>query len=160
MKYTNSVQQTRSIDLPADSNFAVAMRNQQEAERAEQQRIKRLVLNYDLRNDDDEYANANGEFNHSQYILQPNLNRHNRKTATELQITKIGSTPSQSSHERATSIYPRDFANAVAGEKIASQDTANTTSTRQSGNQSGRGGSKRQQQTRKLQLSDVDWYVL
>ncbi|TKA77814.1 hypothetical protein B0A55_04602 [Friedmanniomyces simplex] len=41
-------QQTRSIDLPSDSGFAVAMRTQQEAERAEQQRIKSLVLNYDL----------------------------------------------------------------------------------------------------------------
>ncbi|KAK0353582.1 mRNA decay protein [Friedmanniomyces endolithicus] len=45
-------QQTRSIDLPSDSGFAVAMRTQQEAERAEQQRIKSLVLNYDLMDDD------------------------------------------------------------------------------------------------------------
>lgn len=45
-------QQTRAIDLPADSNFAVAMRTQQEAERAEQQRIKNLVLNYDLNAED------------------------------------------------------------------------------------------------------------
>ena len=44
--------QTRSIDLPSDSGFAVAMRTQQEAERAEQQRIKNLVLNYDLMDDD------------------------------------------------------------------------------------------------------------
>jgi len=43
--------QTRSIDLPSNSSFAVAMRTQQEAERAEQQRIKNLVLNYDLTND-------------------------------------------------------------------------------------------------------------
>ena len=34
--------------MPSDSQFAVAMKNQQEAERAEQQRIKNLVLNYDL----------------------------------------------------------------------------------------------------------------
>ncbi|KAK0261303.1 mRNA decay protein [Friedmanniomyces endolithicus] len=45
-------QQTRTIDLPSDSGFAVAMRTQQEAERAEQQRIKSLVLNYDLMDDD------------------------------------------------------------------------------------------------------------
>lgn len=43
--------QTRPIDLPADSNFAVALRNQQAAEREEQQRIKNLVLNYDLNDD-------------------------------------------------------------------------------------------------------------
>lgn len=41
-------QQTRSIELPSDSHFAIAMKSQKEAERAEQQRIKNLVLNYDL----------------------------------------------------------------------------------------------------------------
>lgn len=39
--------QTRSIELPADSSFAVAHRSQREAEKAEQQRIKALVLNYE-----------------------------------------------------------------------------------------------------------------
>lgn len=34
--------------MPSDSQFAVAMKSQKEAERAEQQRIKNLVLNYDL----------------------------------------------------------------------------------------------------------------
>jgi regulator of nonsense transcripts 2 len=52
-------QQTRSIDLPADSTFAVAMKSQQQAETEEKQRIKNLVLNYDLSStsvdDDGEY---------------------------------------------------------------------------------------------------------
>ncbi|EFX05482.1 nonsense-mediated mRNA decay factor [Grosmannia clavigera kw1407] len=42
-------QQTRTLELPSDSDFAVAMRSQQQAEREEQQRIKNLVLNLDLR---------------------------------------------------------------------------------------------------------------
>ncbi|CAD6443564.1 c635a1e3-da21-4ad5-8db7-3a477b4005c8 [Sclerotinia trifoliorum] len=46
-------QQTRTVALPSDSNFAIAMKTQQAAEREEQQRIKNLVLNYDL-NDGDE----------------------------------------------------------------------------------------------------------
>ncbi|KAL1954068.1 hypothetical protein VTO42DRAFT_1802 [Malbranchea cinnamomea] len=46
-------QQTRTIDLPSDSSFAIAMRNQQQAEREEQQRIKNLVLNYDLGDDNE-----------------------------------------------------------------------------------------------------------
>lgn len=46
--------QTRTIDLPSDSHFAVSMKSQQAAEREEQQRIKNLVLNYDL-NDDDQH---------------------------------------------------------------------------------------------------------
>ncbi|BDD59213.1 hypothetical protein MAP00_004437 [Monascus purpureus] len=44
-------QQTRTIDLPSDSSFAVAMRTQQQADREEQQRIKNLVLNYELSNE-------------------------------------------------------------------------------------------------------------
>ncbi|KAI0100028.1 MIF4G domain-containing protein [Nemania sp. FL0031] len=46
-------QQTRNVVLPSDSTFAVAMKNQQQAEREEQQRIKNLVLNYDLRESED-----------------------------------------------------------------------------------------------------------
>lgn len=42
------VVQTRTVELPSDSNFAIAMKNQQAAEREEQQRIKNLVLNLDL----------------------------------------------------------------------------------------------------------------
>ncbi|KAJ5176541.1 uncharacterized protein N7482_002418 [Penicillium canariense] len=44
-------QQTRTIDLPSDSSFAVAMRSQQQADREEQQRIKSLVLNYEAANE-------------------------------------------------------------------------------------------------------------
>ena len=47
-------QQTRTLALPSDSEFAVAMRNQQLAEREEQQRIKNLVLNLDLQSDEGE----------------------------------------------------------------------------------------------------------
>src|SRR5206468_1785073 len=52
-RYTNDLQ-TRTIDLPSDSSFAVAMKTQQQAEREEQQRIKNLVLNYDLRDDSEQ----------------------------------------------------------------------------------------------------------
>ncbi|KAL2825296.1 armadillo-type protein [Aspergillus cavernicola] len=44
-------QQTRTIDLPSDSTFAVAMRSQQQADREEQKRIKNLVLNYEMSNE-------------------------------------------------------------------------------------------------------------
>ncbi|RMZ84489.1 hypothetical protein DV736_g6601, partial [Chaetothyriales sp. CBS 134916] len=43
--------QTRTIELPSDSNFALSMKSKQAAEREEQQRIKNLVLNYDLGDD-------------------------------------------------------------------------------------------------------------
>ncbi|KAK1729077.1 MIF4G domain-containing protein [Colletotrichum acutatum] len=50
-------QQTRTVELPSDSTFAVAMKTQQQAEREEQQRIKNLVLNYDLRESEDQDGN-------------------------------------------------------------------------------------------------------
>ncbi|CAK7273069.1 mRNA decay protein [Sporothrix epigloea] len=46
-------QQTRTLELPSNSDFAVAMRSQQQAEKEEQQRIKNLVLNLDLRESDE-----------------------------------------------------------------------------------------------------------
>ena len=48
---TSLTTQTRTIDLPSDSTFAVAMRSQQQADREEQQRIKNLVLNYEMTNE-------------------------------------------------------------------------------------------------------------
>ncbi|KID90732.1 nonsense-mediated mRNA decay factor (Upf2) [Metarhizium guizhouense ARSEF 977] len=47
-------QQTRTVELPSDSTFAIAMKTQQQAEKEEQQRIKNLVLNYDLQQSEDQ----------------------------------------------------------------------------------------------------------
>lgn len=55
-------QQTRTVDLPSDSTFAVAMKNQQQAEREEQQRIKSLVLNYDLQHSEDPEGKSRSSF--------------------------------------------------------------------------------------------------
>jgi len=49
----------------------MAMKTQQQAEREEQQRIKNLVLNYDLRDDADAHEGEKDYFN---YVLQPNTN--------------------------------------------------------------------------------------
>lgn len=57
-------QQTRTLELPTDSHFAVAMRSQQQAEREEQQRIKNLVLNYDLRENDGEEGSDSRPITH------------------------------------------------------------------------------------------------
>ncbi|KAG0129632.1 nonsense-mediated mRNA decay 2 protein [Tuber indicum] len=40
-------QQTKVVELPSDSSLAMAMRNTQEAERAEKMKIKELVMSYD-----------------------------------------------------------------------------------------------------------------
>ncbi|KAH7385291.1 armadillo-type protein [Phaeosphaeria sp. MPI-PUGE-AT-0046c] len=75
--------QTRSIDLPSDSTFAVAMRNKQQADKEEQQRIKSLVLNYNEARDDGEDT-SNSPFH---YTLQPNTNRTRTETAEGLDKT-------------------------------------------------------------------------
>lgn len=52
------------------------MKNQQQADREEQQRIKNLVLNYDLSNDND---SNDGEADPSDPFLQKNPNAKGRK---------------------------------------------------------------------------------
>jgi regulator of nonsense transcripts 2 len=66
--------QTRTIDLPSDSHFAVAMKSQQQAEREEQQRIKSLVLNYDLNNEGDQHDGEAQDFLTPIFELERNPN--------------------------------------------------------------------------------------
>lgn len=56
--FTDMILQTKTIELPSDSTFAVAMKNQQQAQKEEQQRIKNLVLNYDLQQNDEQDGNT------------------------------------------------------------------------------------------------------
>ncbi|KAM0358490.1 hypothetical protein ACHAP4_004465 [Fusarium culmorum] len=71
-------QQTRTVELPSNSTFAVAMKNQQQAEREEQQRIKNLVLNYDLQQNEDPDGGTDPQLPQ----LYRNINIHNRNQAT------------------------------------------------------------------------------
>lgn len=64
--------QTRTVALPSDSTFAIAMKTQQAAEREEQQRIKNLVLNYDLREGDD----LDGDSLPASFSLGHNINAY------------------------------------------------------------------------------------
>lgn len=102
--------QTRTVELPSDSNFAIAMKTQQQAEREEQQRIKSLVLNYDLHDAEDQDGDSLLQ------PIEPNMNIHRQNAGLE---------------------------------KLASVSHA-----RQDKSGSNRSG----QRSRKLQLSDVDWY--
>ncbi|RYO31496.1 Regulator of nonsense transcripts 2 [Alternaria arborescens] len=76
--------QTRSIDLPSDSTFAVAMRNKQQADTEERQRIKSLVLNYNEARDDADDTTGDSPFH---YTLSPNTNRIRTETFQGLDKT-------------------------------------------------------------------------
>ncbi|KAK6062828.1 MIF4G domain-containing protein [Seiridium cupressi] len=88
-------QQTRTVELPSDSTFAVAMKTQQQAEREEQQRIKNLVLNYDLRESEDPDGDT------AMNPLLPNTNIHNTmKAGSEKTTTFHLNRPEKSGKER------------------------------------------------------------
>lgn len=82
--------QTKSIDLPSDSTFAVAMRSKQQADKEEQQRIKSLVLNYnDARDDGDD----NGLDKTPNPYAQPRLDKagghRSNQRARKLQLSDV-----------------------------------------------------------------------
>jgi regulator of nonsense transcripts 2 len=74
------------VELPSDSTFAIAMKNQQQAEKEEQQRIKNLVLNYDMQQSEDQEAVSNerpGTFYHNR-IDRPTKDRGQRTRKLQL----------------------------------------------------------------------------
>lgn len=80
-------QQTKQIELPSDSTFAIAMKNQQQAEKEEQQRIKNLVLNYDLQqNEDQQEVNERQTFHHNR-VEKPGKDRGQR--VRKLQLSDV-----------------------------------------------------------------------
>lgn len=82
--------QTRSIDLPSDSTFAVAMRNKQQAEKEEQQRIKSLVLNYNEARDDVEDTGLDKTPNpYAQQRIDKAGNNRSNQRARKLQLSDV-----------------------------------------------------------------------
>ncbi len=130
--------------MPSDSQFAVALKNQKEAERAEQQRIKNLVLNYDLQDSNaDQTGTDHGLY--LNYFPQPNpnipvissyINTHNA-----LSEGLGGEKHGTSHHQHNASLHQSSSA------PNASPRPADKSGTNRSG-----------QRARKLQLSDFDWY--
>lgn len=125
--------QTRTIELPSDSHFAVAMKSQKEAERAEQQRIKNLVLNL---NESQENGDIDGKT--EDFFLRPNPNLHNP-------ISKR-----YSAHNDNQGLLGEKYSNNAPIQQAPHHHP--------SGRSSEKPGSGRStHRARKLQLSDVDW---
>ncbi|EAA32521.2 hypothetical protein GE21DRAFT_6662 [Neurospora crassa] len=82
-------QQTRTVELPSDSHFAIAMKKKQQAEKEEQQRIKNLVLNYDLRENDDYEGNEKlNAHHHNRSDLRLNKERGGQRVR-KLQLSDV-----------------------------------------------------------------------
>ena len=138
--------QTRTIELPSDSHFAVAMKNQKEAERAEQQRIKNLVLNYDLQDSNADQDGTDNDLYYNRFI-QPNPNIP--RLITHFQSLAAAHASDEGLGERHPASHQY---NASLHQSSSSNNAGNVRPADKSGtNRSG-------QRARKLQLSDVDWY--
>lgn len=150
------------------------MRSQQEAERAEQQRIKALVLNYDMQRneaDDGSDGHNNGTSSRSStlpYIpsapIPSNSNRRNRHHA---HCDTPANAPDQKGihhiamQDRQSSANPAGQAQYPTLAQSATMSSNSSQSGPRNGNGAGGGtyGRRNNQQARKLQLSDVDWYA-
>lgn len=123
------------------------MRSQQQAEKEEQQRIKNLVLNYDLRDENDGNS-VDGES--PDFFLQPNPNRHT-PSGNLITIT----------HDTSTQAHTRTLTQNRNVDKQKNQGIIERTAHIQNPYLQPRmdkaGNRSKQQQARKLQLSDVDW---
>jgi regulator of nonsense transcripts 2 len=137
------------------------MRSQQQAERAEQQRIKNLVLNYDLHNDQHD-----GEEPAFHYVLSPNSKRTRLVGTGSLNRClppRHGNDGCQS--QRSTSLDERqsnhslDLLDAVLTRQDSFTDeTGGIDTLHGQPRQDKSGNTRSKQRARKLQLGDIDWY--
>ena len=137
--------------MPSDSQFAVAMKNQQEAERAEQQRIKNLVLNYDLQDSgidsgtgstdllNDPFSHPNPNFRAPNPF--PSLVPQAINEITHAHTNASEGTGASEKHQHNASLHQNPAHHAINARPVD----------KSSSNRSGH-------RARKLQLSDVDWY--
>lgn len=138
--------------MPSDSHFAIAMKSQKEAERAEQQRIKNLVLNYDLQDSSTDQAGTDKEFYFDPFShSNPNLSQ------------KFPGFPLLSHLNKDACAHNRSFQGLGVEKHGASQHQHNTSLHQSSNHASTRpadksGANRSGHRARKLQLSDVDWY--
>ena len=139
--------------MPSDSQFAVAMRNQQEAERAEQQRIKSLVLNYDLQDAAVDQSSTGSDNIHFDPFLTPNPN-----------LSPSPGTQSFPLPEVSQGKYENNLAHGIHSQGSGDKHQHNASLHQHAPHHSGGGRStdksssnRSAQRSRKLQLSDVDW---
>jgi regulator of nonsense transcripts 2 len=139
------------------------MRTQQEAERAEQQKIKNLVLNYDLT--DDQHDGEESSF-HYQYLPGTNCTRVVGKGSLNKSFKPWNENGRFQQETTTTDCKEMDFDPPphTPGATDSTQTKAFTDQTGSIENAHGpprldkSGNSRSKQRARKLQLTDMDWY--
>ncbi|KAI4110026.1 MAG: hypothetical protein L6R37_000159 [Teloschistes peruensis] len=136
-------QQTRTIEMPSDSQFAMALKSQKEAERAEQQRIKDLVLNYDLTDSSADQAGIENSL-YLDHFSYPNPNLSHSRQRERGAHHDLSQGPGVEKQQLSQQPH-----NAPLHQSPVANGANNRPTDRS-------GGGRRGHQTRKLQLSDVD----
>lgn len=128
------------------------MKSQKEAERAEQQRIKNLVLNYDLQDSSTDTGTENAI---SDYFSHPNPNLRDRRPAGFPLVTLNENTLAHSYMSEGLSGEKHGSSHHQHNASLHQSSTSNNSNARPAD----RSGTNRNgHRARKLQLSDVDWY--
>ena len=152
IQFTLTLLQTRTIEMPSDSQFAVAMKTQREAEREEQQRIKNHILNLDLQ---DSSADNSGTTHDLSFDSFPSPNPK-FSVGRIWQSPKSPLVPHLNMHAFA---HSGDCQGTGASEKhLQNPSLGRTSSTNPAKSADKSSSSRRGDRARKLQLSDVDWY--
>lgn len=139
------------------------MRNQQEVEKAEQRRIKNLVLNYDLTDDQADgdppaFHYVSSSKNNVRLVGKGSLNR-----SLNARNNERGPTQRSTTHSDEENITPPPDSDNNCGnhqpdsltDEIGLYDSLHSTT----GPRFDKSGNSRQKQrARKLQLGDIDWY--
>ncbi|KAG8526512.1 uncharacterized protein KY384_008712 [Bacidia gigantensis] len=139
-------QQTKMIEMPSDSQFAIAMKNQREAEREEQRRIKSHILNLDFQDSNSDAAGTTSTLSFDPF-LSPNPN---------LPRSRPPLVPQDFNRDAYDDVHK--------GMGAADRHPHNPTLGRSSSNNAVKAAEKpasnrRNQRAPKLQMSDVDWYA-
>ena len=135
--------------MPSDSHFAIAMKTQKEAERAEQQRIKNLVLNYDLQDSSVEQAGI--AYNPFDHFSNPNPNIRKPSGGHTSLIPLHQLDEKNLAHTMSHEGFGAEKHFNTSLHQSSNSNTNTRSADRSSSNRSGH-------RARKLQLSDVDWY--
>lgn len=137
------------------------MRSQQQAERAEQQRIKNLVLNYDLNDDQHDgeepafhYVHASNR-HHSVLVGKGNLNRSLRPPSYRDGRTQRSASSGEIRDRNST--IPATHPQQAPSDSFTDQ-TGPIDHPYSQPRQDKSGNTRSKQRARKLQMGDMDWY--